>query len=39
MDEAEIMQALSDVSARRDLLDRRCGKPVESVEMTGTASA
>ena len=37
--EAEMTQALDDVSARRDLLDRLCGKPVESVEMTGTASA
>jgi hypothetical protein len=34
--EAEMTQARSDVSARRNLLDRLCGKPVESVEMTGT---
>jgi hypothetical protein len=33
--EAELKHALTDTGARTDLLNRLCGKPVESVELTG----
>ena len=36
--DAEMAQALNETPARRDLLDRLCGRPVESIEHGGSTN-